>query len=175
MKKKRNRAKADRAHGQDLIEVIIETPKGSRNKIKYDTTTRRLKLSKVLPEGMAFPYDFGFVPSTQAEDGDPVDVLVLTDEPLFPGCAVKCTLIGVIEAKQRDNGHTNRNDRLIAAAEQSINYSDVRSLADLNPKVLRQIDAFFVNYQKVRGIDFTVLSHGGSRKAYKILHKATNL
>jgi inorganic pyrophosphatase len=66
---------------------------------------------------MAFPHDFGFVPSTQADDGDPLDVLVLTDEPLFPGCAVKCTLIGVIEAKQRDNGHTNRNDRLIAAAE----------------------------------------------------------
>ena len=64
---------------------------------------------------MVFPYDFGCVPSTQSEDGDPLDVLVLNDEPLFPGCVVRCTLIGVIEAKQRDKGHTNRNDRLIAA------------------------------------------------------------
>ena len=77
------------------IVVIIETPKGSRNKIKYDPSSRQFKLSKVI-EGMMFPYDFGFVPSTKAEDGDPLDVLVLTDEPLFPGCLVECSLIGVL-------------------------------------------------------------------------------
>ena len=174
MKKKNSRAKGNGAPGRGLIDAIIETPKGSRNKIKYDSASGRLKLSKVLPEGMVFPYDFGFVPFTKAEDGDPLDVLVLTDEPLFPGCAVRCALIGVIEGEQRDQGRNKRNDRLIAAAEQSIEYSDVRSLADLNPKVLRQIDAFFVNYQKVRGVDFSIVGHGGSRKAYEILHKATH-
>jgi inorganic pyrophosphatase len=72
--------------GEDSIKVIIETPKGSRNKFKYDPDLRMFKLSKVLLEGMVFPYDFGFVPSTKGEDGDPVDVLVLMDEPTFPGC-----------------------------------------------------------------------------------------
>src|SRR5215469_13697323 len=109
MKKKRSRAKGNGSPGREPIDIIIETPKGSRNKIKFDAASGRLKLSKVLPEGMVFPYDFGFAPSTQSEDGDPLDVLVLNDEPLFPGCLVRCTLIGVIEAKQRDKGHTNRN------------------------------------------------------------------
>lgn len=72
-----------------------------------------------MPEGMLFPYDFGFVPSTKADDGDPLDVLVLSDAPLFPGCLVECTVIGVIEAEQQEQGRTNRNDRLIAFANQS--------------------------------------------------------
>jgi inorganic pyrophosphatase len=66
------------------------------------------KLSKVMPEGMHFPYDFGFVPSTKAEDGDPLDVLVLSDEPLYVGCVVECRLIGVIEAEQEQDGQKNR-------------------------------------------------------------------
>src|SRR3954462_7102373 len=84
------------------IVVTIETPKGSRNKIKYETSSGKFKLSKVMPEGMMFPYDFGFVPSTKAEDGDPRAVLVLTAEPLFPGCLVECSLIGVIKAQQKE-------------------------------------------------------------------------
>ena len=83
---KRSQRRSDPSH----ISVIIETPKGSRNKLKYDPAKRMYKLSKVMPEGMVFPYDFGFVPSTKAEDGDPLDVLVLTDDPLFPGCFVDC-------------------------------------------------------------------------------------
>ncbi len=74
---------------QDLLRVVIETPKGSRNKFAFNTEARVFELKKVLPAGMAFPYDFGFVPSTKADDGDPVDVLVLMDEPAFPGCVLK--------------------------------------------------------------------------------------
>lgn len=69
-----------------VIQVVIETPKGSRNKYAFDLDQRIFELTKVLPVGMAFPYDFGFIPSTVAERGDPVDVLVLMDEPAFPGC-----------------------------------------------------------------------------------------
>ena len=85
------------------LDVIIETPKGSRNKLKYEPENRKFKLSKIMPEGMMFPYDFGFVPGTKAEDGDPLDVLVLTDDALFPGCLVDCLLIGLIEAEQEEN------------------------------------------------------------------------
>ncbi|PYX24368.1 MAG: inorganic pyrophosphatase [Acidobacteria bacterium] len=154
------------------IDVIIETPRGSRNKIKYDPSSRRFRLSKVMPEGMMFPYDFGFVPATKAEDGDPLDVLVLTDEALFPGCLVDVKLVGVIEAEQTEKGETKRNDRLVAIATQSLLYSEIRTLEELNPKVLEQIDAFFVNYQRVRDIEVKILGHGGPQQAHRILDKA---
>ena len=153
------------------LNVVIETPKGSRNKFKFDQTTGMFKLSKVLPEGMMFPYDFGFIPSTQAEDGDPLDVLVLMDEPAFPGCLVECRLVGVIEALQEEQGEEHRNDRLIAAASQSIRYSDVHDLDDLNNTVLKQVEEFFTNYQRVRGIKFKILGREGRRKAARVLEE----
>jgi inorganic pyrophosphatase len=162
-------------HGQSAarLSVTIETPKESRNKLKFDPGTRQFKLSKVMPEGMMFPYDFGFVPSTKAEDGDPLDVLVLTDAPLFPGCQVDCRLIGVIKAEQEKEGETTRNDRLIAVAEASLLYSETRSLNDLNATVLKQIKEFFVNYQRVRNIHVTILGHGGPGDARAILQKSS--
>ena len=157
---------------EDSVKVIIETPKGSRNKFKYDSDLRMFKLSKVLPEGMVFPYDFGFVPSTKGEDGDPVDVLVLTDEPTFPGCLLECRLVGVLEAEQEEKKKWKKNPRLIAVAKQSLLYSEVASLADINPTVLRQVEAFFVNYQKVRDIKFTILARQGPDRALEILRGA---
>ena len=154
------------------IVVTIETPKGSRNKIKYDPSSRQFKLSKVMPEGMMFPYDFGFVPVTKAEDGDPLDVLVLTDESLFPGCLVECSLIGVLKAEQKEKRHTNRNDRLIAVANQSLLYSETKTLKDLNPRVLQQVQEFFVNYQNVRGIEVRILGHAGPQEALQIIAEA---
>src|SRR5690348_2330733 len=97
-------------------QVIIETPRNSRNKYKFNKKTGRIKLSKVMPEGMVFPYDFGFIPGTHAEGGDALDVLLLSDEPMFPGCEVECRLLGVIEAKQKEQGKESRNDRIVAVA-----------------------------------------------------------
>jgi inorganic pyrophosphatase len=159
--------------GPEQVSVIIETPRGSRNKLKYDPASRMYKLSKVMPEGMVFPYDFGFVSGTSAEDGDPLDVLVLTDEPLFAGCLVDCTLIGVIEAEQEEAGETKRNDRLIAVARASLLYSEIKDLAGLNPTVLKQIEAFFVNYQKVRDVKVNILDHRGPEKALEILRRSS--
>jgi inorganic pyrophosphatase len=125
------------------IDVIIETPKGSRNKFKYDPTTRMFKLSKVLPQGRMFPYDFGFVPSTIGGDGDPIDVLVPMDEPTFPGCLLECRLIGVMEAEQEEKQQNKkRNDRLLAVAVQSFLYSEITHIRELNPTLLKQIEAF---------------------------------
>jgi inorganic pyrophosphatase len=170
--KTKSASKSSSNHVSSQVSVIVETPKGSRNKLKYDPATKMFKLSKVMPEGMMFPYDFGFVPSTKADDGDPLDVLVLTDEPLFPGCLTECVLIGAIEAKQEEEGKTKRNDRLIAVAQQSLLYSEVKDIEDLNPTVLKQIEAFFVNYQKVRDIKVTILGRQGPEKANEILQKS---
>ena len=80
------------------VNIVIETPKGSRVKYSYDPETGMLELKKALPEGMAFSFNFGFIPGTEAEDGDPLDVLVLNEEPLVPGCLVKARLVAVIQA-----------------------------------------------------------------------------
>src|SRR5256885_13657312 len=110
--------------------VIIETPKGSRNKYSYDLDRGLFKLKKVLPLGNVFPFDFGFVPSTLADDGDPLDVLVLMDAPAFAGCLVTVRLIGVIEARQAKEGQKVRNDRLIAVSAESHNQQHVRTIKD---------------------------------------------
>ena len=158
--------------GTEPVTVVIETPKGSRNKLKYDSGRRMYKLSKILPEGMVFPYDFGFVPGTKAEDGDPLDVLVLTDEPLFPGCLVDTVLAGVIEMEQEAEGKMTRNDRLIAIAQASLLYSEVRDLDGLSPTVLGQVEAFFVNYQKVRDIKVKILDRRGPNRALELLRQS---
>ena len=125
-----------------------------------------------MPEGMMFPYDFGLIPGTKGEDGDPLVVLVLTDEPVVPGCVVDCKLIGIIEAEQTEKGETKRNDRLIAVAQQSVLYEEVQEIGNLNATVLRQIEAFFVNYQKVRAIDYKIVSHAGPRRAIEVVNQA---
>ena len=155
-----------------IEQVIVETPRGSRNKYKFDEKTGRMKLSKVMPEGMMFPYDFGFLPNTKSEDGDPLDVLILSDEPTFPACQIDCRIIGVIKAKQRENGKETRNDRLIAVAAASVLYAAVQDISDLEPAVLKQVEDFFVNYQKVRDINFTILARDGWESARKLIEAA---
>ena len=168
----RNERSARRGSAKKTIQIIVETPSGSRNKYKYDQKTKRMKLSKVLPEGMIFPYDFGLIPGTKAEDGDPLDVLVLTDAPTFPGCEVEVRVIGVIEANQKEKGKENRNDRLIAVAEQSVLYAEIEELGDLDFTLLKQIEEFFTNYQKVRNIEVTVLSREGAESARQKIDEA---
>jgi inorganic pyrophosphatase len=109
-----SRLKPFDADDKRLLRVVIETPKGSRNKFAFDPDEHIFELKKVLPAGMTLPYDFGFVPSTKADDGDPVDVLVLMDEPAFPGGVLTCRPIGVIEGEQGDKKDKERNDRIVA-------------------------------------------------------------
>src|SRR3954454_15900549 len=95
----------------ETCNVIIETPKGSRNKFNYDPELGLFRLGGVLPLGAVFPFDFGFVPSTLGGDGYPLDVLVLMHEPALTGRLVTVRLSGAIEADQTEDGETTRNDR----------------------------------------------------------------
>ena len=155
-----------------ILNAVIETPSGSRNKFKFDEKLGFFALSGVLPEGMVFPHAFGFVPSTKAEDGDPEDVLVIMDEPTFTGCIVATRLVGVIEAEQTEDGETERNDRLIAVAAHSRDYSEIQKLDDLNKNMVKEIEQFFVNYNKERGKEFRVLGTRGPKQALKLLEKS---
>ena len=101
-----------------------------------------------------FPFDFGSIPGTVAEDGDPLDVLVLMDEPVFIGCLVETRLLGVIEAEQTEAGETERNDRLIAVAAESHTNATLKSLKKLDSKLIGEIEHFFVSYNDARGKKF---------------------
>ncbi|HEX4039431.1 MAG TPA: inorganic diphosphatase [Acidobacteriaceae bacterium] len=160
-----------------LLQVIVETPAGSRNKFAYDPEQRIFTLKKVLPAGMVFPWDFGFLPRTIAPDGDPIDVLLLMDEPAFPGIEVRARLIRVIEGeqveKQKGSGKkTTRNDRLAAVAEAAHRYGNIRKLSDLPGRWIKELQDFFVNYHSLEGRQYRLLGCKGADAAVKLIAKA---
>lgn len=152
-----------------FIRVIIETPKGSRNKFAFNPDERIFELKKVLPAGMAFPYDFGFVPSTKADDGDPVDVLVLMDEPAFPGCALSCRPIGVIQGEQREQGTWVRNDRIVAIEQDAHSWSDIGDVDELGKQFRKELEQFFVDYHRLSGKKYRVLAFKGPAQAWQLV------
>lgn len=158
----------------DSIYLVVETPRGSRNKYAFDPETECFILKKVLPLGFSFPFDFGFIPSTLGEDGDPLDVLLLLDESVPMGCIVKVDIIGAIKLEQKRDGVTQRNDRLIATPTGMSNRNRMECLADLPPKLVEQIEAFFVAYARPDGKIVTPLGHGAREEAIELVrHGAT--
>ena len=154
------------------LNVVIETPKGSRNKYAYDEKLGLFVLKGILAVGHSFPYDFGFIPQTVGGDGDPLDVLVLMDEPAFAGCLVPSRLVGVIEAEQTErDGKTERNDRLIAIASNSKIHENVKSINDLNETLIDQIEHFFISYNEAKGKQFKPLGRFGARKAKNLVEE----
>ncbi len=157
------------------LNVIVDTPKDSRNKYKFDEKLGLFKLGGVLPVGAFFPFDFGYIPQTLGGDGDPIDVLVLMDEPAFVGCLIPARLIGVIAAAQTEAGKTETNDRLIAVAANSRVHSDVKSLNDLNETLIGEIEHFFVSYNEAKGKKFKPLGRFGAQKARRIIEAGMKL
>jgi inorganic pyrophosphatase len=154
---------------KEMLRVVIETPKGSRNKFAFSANDHIFELKKVLPAGMAFPYDFGFVPSTEADDGDPVDVLVLMDEPAFPGCVLQCRPIGVIQGEQGDKKKKVRNDRIIAVEKDAHSWADIKTVGDLGRQFIRELEEFFVGYHKLTGEKYRVIGLKGRQQARKLV------
>lgn len=155
-----------------ILQVVIETPKGSRNKFAFDPDQHIFTLRKVLPAGMTFPYDFGFLPKTIAPDGDPLDVLLLMDEPAYPGVVVRSRLIGVIEGEQTDGKKKNRNDRLLAVAEANHQYANIKTYQDLPRQFLTELEEFFVNYHKLEGKAYKLLGCRGANEAMELIRQA---
>lgn len=155
-----------------ILQVVVETPKGCRNKFAFDPEQRVFTLRKVLPAGMSFPYDFGFVPRTIAPDGDPIDVLLLMDEPAFPGVIVRSRLIGVIEGIQIEGKKKNRNDRLLAVAEANHLYAKVKRPKDLDGHFLEELEEFFVNYHRLEGKQYKLLGCKDAQVAMRLIEDA---
>lgn len=175
-KRKKNMADPTQLKPQDkqagVLQVVIETPKGSRNKFAFDPKQEIFTLKSVLPAGMVFPYDFGFLPRTLAADGDPIDVLLLMDEPAFPGIVVRSRLIGVIEGEQLDGKKKIRNDRLLAVAETNHQYANIQRFQDLPGPFLHELEEFFVNYHRLEGKQYKLLGCEDADTAMGLIKKA---
>jgi inorganic pyrophosphatase len=126
-------------------------------------------LGGLLPEGMMFPFDFGFIPSTLGQDGDPLDIMVLMDAPAHVGCLIEVRIIGVITAAQIEDGKSETNDQLLGVAVHSYDREDLKSIGDVSKTLLNQVEEFFVFYNRQRGKKFRITGTGGPKKALKFL------
>ncbi|MBV8144691.1 MAG: inorganic diphosphatase [Gammaproteobacteria bacterium] len=160
-----------RASGSGRIHVVIDTPAGSRTKFKYDEQLDCLRVSRILPRGSAFPYPFGWIPGTRAEDGDALDVLVLQLPASFPGCLVTVRLIGVLHADQREGGETIGNDRLLGVVDTPVNPAALADLSDLQEGELRAIEHFFRSYNTFQGREFNIRGRGGADDAMRTFER----
>ena len=131
-------------------------------------------LKKLLPLGMCFPYDFGFIPDTLGEDGDPLDAMIISEFKTFPGCRIKCRLIGAVKAKQTEKGKTIRNDRFFFVPDCSVVYKHISSIDDFPSSHNKELLYFFINYNEPEGKDFQPLELISAHKATKLLKKGSN-
>ena len=154
------------------VNVIVETPRGTRNKFAYKEKYGVIELRRILRGGMTWPCDFGFIPGTLGDDGDALDVALLIDEPCFPGCLVHARLLGVIGLHK--NG--DENDRLIACPVSlpgsASTWDEVRDLNDVSPRLVKELEAFLKDYQTFEGnrIELTGLRDADS--ALQTVHDA---
>lgn len=126
--------------------ITVETPKGSPFKYKFDEQKQQFVVHKVLPGGMTFPFNFGFVPHTKGEDGDPLDVVVLSGSAHATGRNLDCRIIGCLPAEQTAGRQTIRNDRFLAVAESSASYNEITSIRQLPREMIADIESFFITY-----------------------------
>ena len=155
-----------------MLNIIVETPRDGRTKYKYSKEYGAFQFDKTLPYGFSFPFEFGFVPSTEGGDGDPLDVLVLSDEPTFPGCMVLGKLLGVLEGEQTEEKKTNRNDRLLAIPVNVKTQEPMMPVKMLDKKLKTEITSFFEAYNEAQGKKFKPLGFGDEKRAKQIVKEA---
>lgn len=153
------------------IHVVIETPMGSRFKYAYDENVDLMVVRHELPEGFTFPINFGFIPHTLAGDGDPLDVLVMSETPAISGCLTECRVVGAVTARQRDGKKWVRNDRVLAVPIASRSYENIQSLSDISKTFLTQLEQFFVAYNAARGKTYQSLKRLSPVQALALIRK----
>jgi inorganic pyrophosphatase len=158
--------------GRGLVYVVVDTPRGSSNKYKFDADLHTFALSRRLPSGMHFPHDFGSIPNTLGDDGDALDVVVLTDTPSFVGCLMTVRLIGAIGAYQIENRRRIKNDRLVGVAVTPVNKPRIRELTQVPTTEVEALEQFFVNYNRAHGRQFSLTGRLGARSAERLLDAA---
>lgn len=160
--------------GTQHVNVIIETPKGSRAKYVYSPPYNLFRIKRLLPPGMAFPYNYGFIPSTVGEDGDPLDILIINPEPVAVGCLLRARLLAVIHARQTENGKTMANNRFIGAIVDEESPPEFL-LAEFDKRQMAEIEFFFATYNSVSGKKFKTSHVGTAKEAEKLIRTAEKM
>jgi inorganic pyrophosphatase len=152
----------------DIVEVIVEVPKGSRNKFEYDHESGRMRLNRVLYSSVHYPADYGFIEGTLAEDGDEVDILVLIEEPTFSGCLLDARPVGMLQMRD-DKGNDNK---VLGVPIYDPRWSHVHEIHEIPPHLLNEIENFFLTYKRLEAK--VVVSDGweDSKKAREYLLKS---
>jgi len=154
-----------------IINVIIEIPKWSKNKYEIDKETGMIKLDRAMKTAQDYPFDYGFVPQTYWEDGDALDVVVLTTYPLSPGILVEARPVGLM--KMIDGGESD--DKIISVPKDDPRWDDVKNLKDVNQHTLKEIRHFFETYKFIENKKVEISGFGGKDKAEKAIEKGIKL
>src|SRR5215470_5703001 len=157
--------------GNELVHVVVETPRGARAKLTFDPELKTFVLSKALMLGLSYLYDWGFIPSTRAEDGDPLDAMVIHDAATTPGLVLRCKLIGVLQTMQKTKHDQVRNDRVIAVPENSHRERELRGVQDLPPELKEELEKFFVATDELEAKTLKFLGWHGPAQAKKLVRR----
>jgi len=158
--------------GEGAVRVVVEAPRGCGIKLKYDPDLGAFEYGRALPLGLAYPYDWGFVPGTRAEDGDPLDALVLCDVPSYPGVVIPCRPIGAVLLDQKEDGKRQRNDRLVLAPLGLSRFEHLRDPDALPQRMRQEIERFFLDTTFFTQKDARVLGWKGPGYAEKLVRKS---
>ena len=155
--------------------VVVETPRGSRAKFAYDPGLRSFILSKSLLTGLSYPHDWGFVPSTKADDGDPIDIMIIHDAATFPGLVMACRVIGILQIEQKNKNKHERNDRLFAVPRRSHSELGLRDARDLSKPIQQELEKFFIATDELESKTLKIIGWKGPKAAVKAIKDAAKM
>ncbi|GAB6056391.1 inorganic diphosphatase [Methanobacterium movens] len=155
----------------EVVYAVIEIPKGSRNKYEYDKDMEAFALDRVLYSPFVYPAEYGIIPQTIYDDGDPMDILVLMEQPTFPGCVIESRPIGVM--RMIDGG--DQDDKILAVPVQDPRYEEVKDISDVPPHLLKEIEHFFKEYKHLEGKSTQILGWENAEKAFKAIEHSIDL
>jgi inorganic pyrophosphatase len=160
--------------GGDVFRVVVESPRGSAVKLKFDPEIGAMTVSRPLTGGLTYPFDWGFVPGTQAADGDPLDAMLLWDTSTFPGVVVPCRAIGLVQLDQRKKTGRGRerNDRILAVPVKAPRMDHIRTARDLPARQRRELEEFFVQATALTDKDVRVLGWAGRAAALQHIRRS---
>jgi inorganic pyrophosphatase len=157
------------------VHVIVESPRGSALKLKYDPDRGVMMLSRPLPEGLTYPHDWGFIPSTQAPDGDPLDVFIMWDGVSYPGIVIPCRPIGLLRVEQTNikSRARERNDRIAALPIKAPRLDAIRSVFDIPERTRLELQQFFLAAVAFEGKDLKILGWSGPDEAIALVRASS--
>ena len=145
----------------EVVRMVVEIPKNSSNKYEFDTTLGVFRLDRVLYSPLHYPGDYGFIPGTRAADGDPMDVMVMADEPTFTGCLIEVRPVGLLDMSD-ENGI---DEKILAVPQSNPRFEQIHTIDQLAPHVRREIEHFFTIYKELEGKQTRLRGWHGPKEA----------